>query len=131
LPVYIPPPLSCRLRKQHSSERNFDEPSTGLVIVTTEEAIVLLNGSGQMDEAFRQHLQKLICSAATKFTDHVSSRRIVIIQPISASLYSAVLEFGSDILTLISIPPSIEEVWMSFHIEGNAWCFTRLSPSDA
>ncbi len=124
------PPLTFRFRKQHFSERSFDESSTGLAIVTTEKEVTLVDNKGSMEESFCQHLQELINSASKKFVDYHSIRRILVIQPFSSSLYIAMLDVGTDILDSLSIPPMIEEIWMIFHIENNAWTFTRLLPNE-
>jgi hypothetical protein len=129
--IFEPPPLSFRFRKQHFSERGFDEPSTGLAIVTTEEEVTLIDNKGRMEESFRLHLQQLVNAASTKFTDYQSVRRILVIQPFSASLYTAMLDFGTNMLDSLKIQPMIEEIWMIFHIENDAWCFTRLLPSES
>jgi hypothetical protein len=123
-------PLSYLFRKQHSSERSFDEPSTGLAIVAIEEEVALIDNKGGIKESFCQHLQALINSASEKFVDYSSIRRILVIQPFSSSLYIAMLDLGTYILDSLSIPPMIEEIWMIFHIENNAWTFTRLLPSE-
>lgn len=125
------PPLSFRFQKQHSSDRSFDEPSTGLAIVTTEKEVMLVDNEGCLDESFCQHLQQLIYAASNKFTDYQSVRRILVIQPFSSSLYFAMFDSRVGLLTPLILPPSIEEVWMIFHIEDNAWSFTRLLPKEA
>lgn len=125
------PPLSFRFQKLHSSERSFDEPSTGLAIVTTEKEVTLVDSQGRMEEFFCQHLQLLINSASKKFVDYSSTRRILVIQPFSSSLYAAMLDVGAGMLDSLNIPPMIEEIWMIFHIENDAWSFTRLLPKEA
>jgi hypothetical protein len=124
-------PLAFRFQKQPSSERSLDEPCAGLAIVTIEKEVPLLDNQGRMEESFCQHLQQLINTASLKFTDYQSVRRILVIQPFSSSLYAAMLDVGADMLDSLNIPSMIEEIWMIFHIENDAWSFTRLLPSES
>lgn len=119
------------LRKQSDLEREDGEPPNGLCIITTDEPIAITDSSGDVDIGFSECLSRLLASAPAKFKNYGESRRIVLLQPISSTLYLAMNEQASTVLSQTSVPECVNEIWLGFEYADKLWTFTRVFPGNS
>jgi hypothetical protein len=124
-------PLAFSIRKQKSSERDSDDPESGICISMHEAEIKLTDGDGQIESKFIDLLSRLLASAPEKFSNYKQSRRMVLLQPISVGLFESICSHECRLLGEISIPRCIQEIWLAFEYAPAHWEYTQIHPTSA
>ena len=111
-------------------ERDFTEPSTGLIVVFETHQSEL--DYGEVSDRFIAEWQRLLAAAERKFNSHESATRVLVIDPYADVMWSTDATWQT-LITSAPIPSNIDEIWMSMHAtitEVNCgWAHKQLWPS--
>lgn len=94
------------------SERDFTEPSTGLIVefkVRTSELDV-----GEVSAGLVSEFERLLVAAARKFEEHAAARRILVLDPYADVRWSTD-DTWRKLLASVVVPAPIQEIWISMH----------------
>ena len=106
------PDREWRFREESAHDRNFTEPSKGVIYETNVPRSEL--DEGQVSSDFAGELQRLIDAAACKFSAYPQARRILVIEPYADARWSTDVTWRS-LFSVATVPAEVEQVWLSMH----------------
>jgi hypothetical protein len=99
-------------RVQPEIDREYFQPSTGLIVEFEGKWSAL--PPPDLMAAHADVLSELLAHASMKFRDHAASRRVLVLDP-HGDLRFTPKEEWSRLLAAVTIPDSVDEIWLSFH----------------
>jgi len=107
-----PPERWWIFREESPNEREYFQPSTGLV-VSFEGAWTTLPPADFTAELY-DTLNDMLARVAKKFEQHGDARRLLVLDPHGDVRFTPDAEW-EHLLSTVDVPPSVDEIWVSFH----------------
>jgi hypothetical protein len=106
-----PPKRWWVFREEAPHEREYFQPSTGL-IVSFDGAWTALppNHSAEVSDT----LNAMLARVAPKFEQHGDARRLLVLDPHGEVRFTPD-EDWERLLSTVDVPPNVDEIWLSFH----------------
>lgn len=120
-------PCQGVFQKQIDTERDFDEPPSGLMILSSTPKYQELTDPGHTPDAFIEKVLDYFSACEGKFSAYGSSIRVLLLNFISYQLYEQCNESWWHVFFDIYNPPSsICQIWSSFNYDDQSWNFEQL-----
>jgi hypothetical protein len=125
-------PRGWRLRRQPESERDPDQPATGLIFCWWSPIDYPDSESRhEAREGLVHSLERHFAACVRKFAGYEEARRVLVLEVVGN--FDPVDEDWRVMLKQVPPPKEIDEIWSSQHFAGSEepWLFEKIFPTDA